>query len=218
MGGGIPKPLLPWGASTMCGTVMEAALQAGLRVLVVTGYGQEAFLDTFRPETGNQPGTDARVTLSHNPGWEKGMLGSIAHGMAEARRLYTAGRDGRPFPGAVVALADMPGIPAEAFAMVAHAGFDHSVSGQAKPDSTVQDRIPDAPARVVFAEHDGTLGHPVFIPGHLVDALSGLDPDGRLRNFLLTQPWTSVHIDDDGIFADYDTPEAYRTSLPRQVK
>jgi CTP:molybdopterin cytidylyltransferase MocA len=42
--------------------------------------------------------------------------------------------------------------------------------------------------------------------------LAALEPDSRLREYLLASGWDSVEVDDDGIFADLDTPEAYAAS------
>jgi CTP:molybdopterin cytidylyltransferase MocA len=65
------------------------------------------------------------------------------------------------------------------------------------------------PETTVFAARGSELGHPVWIPASIARGISELEPDSRLREFLLTAGWTSVEIDDDGIFADIDTPVAY---------
>lgn len=92
------KPLLPWGGSTICGAVVDAALAAGLEPIIVAGYrsGDLAAAFAGRPE----------VAVVVNPDWERGMLGSVRVGADLA--LTRA-------DGFFVAPADMPRLPASAF-------------------------------------------------------------------------------------------------------
>jgi molybdenum cofactor cytidylyltransferase len=120
------------------------------------------------------------VQVVENRDWERGMTGSIAFGAS-----FVVGT-----PGFLVAPADMPLLPAMAFRLVLEAAL----------------RQPDT---AVFAARGSRLGHPVWIPSGVASGLSALDPDSRLREFLLTGSWTSVQVEDDGIFADIDTPDAY---------
>jgi molybdenum cofactor cytidylyltransferase len=121
------------------------------------------------------------VLVVVNRAWEDGMTGSIAFGAT-----FTRGA-----PGFLVAPADMPLLPAGAFKLVLEAAARHA-------DTTV------------FAARGSRLGHPVWIPASLATKLSELGPDSRLRDFLLKAAWISVQVDDEGIFADIDTPETYR--------
>ncbi len=179
------KPLLPWGAGTVCGAVVDAALSAGLKPVVVAGYRSGELIAAFsgRPE----------IVVAENPDWERGMLGSVRVGfgrVVEAARAAGAGVEGF-----FVAPADMPRLPADAFGRIAA-------------------ELPrGAGPRAVFASRGGKLGHPVWVPAAFMPGIAALDPGSRLRDYLLGRPWSSVEVDDDGIFDDIDTPEAYAASL-----
>jgi molybdenum cofactor cytidylyltransferase len=92
MGGALPKPLLPWGASTVIGTVASTLLAAGIaEVLVITGHRREAVEAAL---------ASLSVRCVHNPAYASGeMLSSIQAGLAAAS---PASR------GALLALADQP--------------------------------------------------------------------------------------------------------------
>jgi molybdenum cofactor cytidylyltransferase len=74
--GGRWKPLLPFGASTIAGTVVAAALGACDRVILVAGWRGDELAAAF----GGLP----RVTVVENPAWEQGMLGSVRRGVEAA--------------------------------------------------------------------------------------------------------------------------------------
>jgi len=179
------KPLLPWGAGTVCGAVVDAALSAGLRPVVVAGYrsGELAAAFSGRPE----------VVVVDNPDWERGMLGSVRAGFGRVVEVSRAA--GGDVEGFFVAPADMPRLPSAAFGRVAA-----ELSRGAVP-------------RAVFAARGGRLGHPVWVPAAFMPGIAALDPGARLRDYLLERPWSSVEVEDDGIFDDIDTPEAYAASL-----
>ncbi len=92
MGGELPKPLLPWGASTVLGTVIGRLAAAGVEeIIVVTGHRAAAVEAALA-------GLAARCV--HNPAYASGeMLSSIQAGLAAAQ---PASR------GALLALADQP--------------------------------------------------------------------------------------------------------------
>lgn len=92
MGGPLPKPLLPWGASTVIGTVVGTLLAAGVaEVIAVTGHQREALEAALA-------GRDVRCV--HNPDFAGGeMLSSIQAGLAAASPESA---------GALLALADQP--------------------------------------------------------------------------------------------------------------
>ena len=92
MGGALPKPLLPWGASTVIGTVVSTLLAAGVEeVIVVTGHRREAVEAALAGHG---------VRCVHNPAYASGeMLSSIQAGLAAASLAST---------GALLALADQP--------------------------------------------------------------------------------------------------------------
>ncbi|HUW70001.1 MAG TPA: nucleotidyltransferase family protein [bacterium] len=174
------KPMLPWGDTTMCGAVVNTVLSAGLHPVVVAGYRADELVAAFMGRLD--------VTVVVNQAWELGMLGSVRAGI-EALSLIAAG-----FDGFFVAPADMPRLPAIAFALEIEEAERHAADGK---------------ACAVFAARAERLGHPVWIPAAFVPGLAGRDPDSRLRDYLLGHSWTSAQVDDDGIFADIDTPETY---------
>ena len=100
---GTPKMVLPWGGSTVIGTVVRVLQEAGLRdVLVITG-GAEAELNRVLS------GTAAR--LVHNEGYRLGgMISSVQTGLLAA------------MPGtaqaAMIALGDQPQIQVEVVRML----------------------------------------------------------------------------------------------------
>jgi molybdenum cofactor cytidylyltransferase len=113
MGGALPKPLLPWGASTVIETVVSTLLAAGAgAVIVVTGHRREAVETTLAGLT---------VCCVHNPAYASGeMLSSIQAGLAVASPESA---------GALLALADQPHMQLDVVQQVL-AAFDKS-SGQA---------------------------------------------------------------------------------------
>lgn len=71
------KPLMAFRGSTIIQTVVATALQACPRVLLVTGHRGGELAGLF--------GGEARVTLIHNAGWERGMFSSLQLGAARVR-------------------------------------------------------------------------------------------------------------------------------------
>jgi len=185
------KPLLPWGTTTVCGAVVETVVAAGLVPVLVAGYRAPELEAAFADR--------ARLEFVLNRDWERGMLGSVRAG---ARRVAELSLAEGGFEGFFVAPADMPGIPEAAFAAV-YGAVRRRKDG---------DEEGDAP-RAVFASRNGALGHPVWVPAAFMPDMEGLDPGSRLRDFLLERAWSSVEADDDGIFEDVDTPDAYAASL-----
>lgn len=92
MGGPLPKPLLPWGLSTVIGTVVDTLTAAGVaEVIVVTGHQREAVEAALA-------GSAARCV--NNPAYaDREMLSSIQAGLAAADPASA---------GALLALADQP--------------------------------------------------------------------------------------------------------------
>lgn len=92
MGGELPKPLLPWGASTVIGTVIDTLTAAGVQeIIVVTGHRREAIEAALAGHA---------VCCIHNPAYASGeMLSSIQAGLAAAHPASA---------GALLALADQP--------------------------------------------------------------------------------------------------------------
>ena len=70
---GVPKLHLPFGGSTVLGATVDAALGAGLRIIVV-GRREDPLLEDYA-----RPG---RVLVAVNPEPERGMLSSLHAGLA----------------------------------------------------------------------------------------------------------------------------------------
>jgi len=113
MGGPLPKPLLPWGASTVIETVVSTLLAAGVAdVIVVTGHQREAVEAALAGRA---------VRCVHNLDYAGGeMLSAIQAGMAAAHPASA---------GALLALADQPQMQLDVVQQVLRA-FDDS-AGQA---------------------------------------------------------------------------------------
>lgn len=97
------KPGLAWGGSTVLETVVDTALEAGCRVIVVGGY-------RFRLTSGLMAGRE-NVTVVRARRWRKGMDESIRRGIREVQgnRFFVV-------PG------DMPLIAASDYRRLAEAG------------------------------------------------------------------------------------------------
>lgn len=69
----------------------------------------------------------------------------------------------------------------------------------------------DAGRRVVMPEHAGKGGHPVVVPGAVVDALLAWRGEGGLRAFWLQRAdlCLRLRVDDPGAVRDVDTPADY---------
>jgi CTP:molybdopterin cytidylyltransferase MocA len=95
--GAVPKPLLPFGGSTLVETVARAALGAGCRVLVVVGHQGAEVSAPFAAEAYRPAREEGRLIVVENPRWELGQLGSIQAALPSVRSEAF-----------FVALADMP--------------------------------------------------------------------------------------------------------------
>lgn len=190
------KPLLPWKGTTLCGAVVGKALEAGLQPVLVTGYQAETMNAVFGDRTD--------LLVVHNPLWEAGMVGSIQVGCRAALEKWPG------LHGLLVAPADMPALPVEAFRILAETGIAHSCNA-ASFDGNGSGAGPAA----LFASRHGKLGHPVWIPVQFINGILALGQGGRLRDYLLNQPWAGVGIESDAIFLDLDTREDYLANVEK---
>jgi molybdenum cofactor cytidylyltransferase len=190
------KPLLPWKDTTLCGAVVDKALEAGLAPVLVTGFQAEALGTAF--------GKRSDLLLVHNPDWEAGMVGSIQAGCRAALARWPG------LPGLLVAPADMPELPLEAFRILAETGLARSCDEA----GFVHSGSEPGPA-ALFAARNGKLGHPVWIPVQFMDDILSLGKGGQLRPYLLTRFWSGVEIESDAIFLDLDTREDYRANAAK---
>jgi molybdenum cofactor cytidylyltransferase len=178
------KPLLPWRGTTLCAAVIGTVLKSGLLPVLVSGYRAEALAAVFAGRTD--------MVVVHNPDWEAGMVGSIQAGLRAALLHWPQ------LPGVLVAPADMPALPVQAFSCLASAGLDRSGAG--------------AELAALFASRYGKLGHPVWIPAGFFTGILELERGGQLKPYLMKKTWAAVEVDSDAIFLDLDTPEDYRAN------
>jgi molybdenum cofactor cytidylyltransferase len=101
---GRPKQLLPLGGRPLVCHAVEAALEAGLPVVVVVGHREE--------EVRAALGERARVRVVRNAGYRSGQASSLRAGL---------GALGPEVRAALVLLADQPDVSAEAIRAVLHA-------------------------------------------------------------------------------------------------
>ncbi|MGD0081839.1 MAG: nucleotidyltransferase family protein [Acidimicrobiales bacterium] len=154
------RPLVAW--------AIGPALEAGLdEVVVVTGA---ADLGDVVPEG---------VTLLHNHQWELGQATSLGVALDWCQRQGHAS--------AVIGLADMPGLTAEAWRRVADA--------------------PGGP--IVVATYRGHRGHPVRLDAQ-VWTLLPISGDSGARSLMSRRPELVVEVACEGIATDIDTREDLR--------
>lgn len=187
------KPLLPWPGGCVAAAAVRAAIDGGCRPLVVSGYRADELEAAL-----SCSGAD----FTRNPGWERGMLGSIALGARRARELDPGGL------GFLVSHADMPLVPPMAFDLLI-AEAERLSSGRAGSDAP----------QAVFCRAQGRLGHPVWLSYALIERLASWDPGASLKAYLQEGRWAACELDESlgasaaGLFTDLDTPEAYDRAL-----
>ena len=190
---GRPKLHLPFGRSTVLGAAVEAALGAGLRVVVV-GRKEDKFIASYAI-----PG---RVLVAINPEPERGMLSSLHAGLdlaanaLEARSPWAKGEVLRHFRGFFFAPGDMPLIRA----------------------STYESLLAASENRPAIAAFRGRRGHPVFIPAALSRALRALPDDGNLRSLIDASRPILVETADEGTVTDIDVPMDYELAVAQPAE
>lgn len=97
---GVWKLLLPWKGLTVIETVVDEALAAAARVIVVAGYRADDLVELFS-------GMDRVLVVVHE-GWRKGQVTSLQHGLAEVTT-----------DGFFVTLGDIPGVTSGLYAQLA---------------------------------------------------------------------------------------------------
>jgi len=171
---GYPKPLLKTdNGETFVAHLARLMLPVVARLMVVVG----AHADRVRPAIPDDP----RVTVVHNPDWERGQLSSIKAGIRALPPDASA---------AMIHLADHPTVKASTFEAVADG---HRRSG--KP--------------IAIARHQGHRGHPVIFDRALFAELLDAPDDKGARVVVNADPSRIVYIDvdDPGTLLDLDTPE-----------
>jgi molybdenum cofactor cytidylyltransferase len=181
---GAPKQLLPFGDSTILGTVIAGALAGGLDGLVVVTN------PTVNAALGLSRDTRFETVVVDRP--EAEMLDSVLVGIGHACEAFEAAcAEGASGDGVLVLPGDMPSIPA----------------GLVR-DCTREYRL--HPESIVVGAWEGRAGHPIILPLCLREELEGLRGQG-LKG-ILKSPGKTVRQVEAGsveIMADIDTLKDY---------
>jgi molybdenum cofactor cytidylyltransferase len=185
---GEPKQLLPWGATTILGAVVEHLLAAGAApVLCVVGH---------RPAEVAAALAGSQALIVANPDFVQGeMLSSYQAGV---KRLL-AECEVRTIAGTLLALGDQPHIPAAVIQQVI-------VQARQTPDA------------IVIPSHNLRRGHPFYLPARLWPELLTLPVDETLRTLVRRHEPSIVYVnvESDAILRDIDTPADYANLNPPQ--
>ena len=172
------KLLEPVDGEPMVRHAVRAAASAsgGRPVVVVTGHERaevEASLAGFD------------IAFSHNPDYGAGLSTSLARGVA----ALPSGVEG-----AIVCLADMPGVRAEHLERLRHA-FD-----------------PGAGAAICVATRRGKRGNPVLFASRFFAEMCDVEGDVGARHLIgaYADLVREVEMPDDGVLLDIDSPSALR--------
>lgn len=184
--------ILAAGASQRMGTPKALLEIQGETFLVRLARVLGSVCDSVTVVLGNhvdqiRPRVPARVRVVVNPDPERGQLSSL--------QTALAGLDADGFAFVPV---DCPAVAEQTAAKLAEAF-----------------RGRDAATRFVIPRMGGKRGHPVFATHGIAGELLALPPTGEAR--AVVHKYVSrtqyVDVDDPGIFADVDTPEAYQRLL-----
>lgn len=181
---GEPKQLLVYGGRSLLRGAAERALAvaAGGPVAVVLGAGAER----LRAELAG-----LAVEVVENPGWERGMGGSVRSGMARLDELARA-RGGEEPDGVLLMLCDQPLVGVEALGRVARAWAEVE-----REDA------------VAAAAYEGTVGVPTVFGRAYFGALRGLPEEGGAKGLLrrFAEKVVAVPLPEAGV--DIDTREQF---------
>jgi len=127
---------------------------------------------------------DLTARFVENPDYEHGQLSSLLAGLRVVDR-----------PGVIAVLVTLVDVPLVSAATV----------------RAVVDRYRETHAPIVRPVRGGEHGHPVLIDRSLFDAIRHADPAVGAKPIIRANVSTvgDVPVDDDGAFADADTPEDY---------
>lgn len=178
---GRPKLLLPFGASTIVGSLVEALRAGGVsEIVLVTAPGDEALRSWA---------AQAELRVAINPDPERGMLSSIVEGIAALGGAAELARRGLPL---LVAPADLPALRPSTVATLLRQAL-----AEASP--------------LAVPSYQGRRGHPLRISPELIPEIESLDLGVGLRELLDRHPVREIEVDDPGAVRDVDTPEEYQS-------
>ncbi len=194
---GQPKMLLPWGESTVLGTVIDTVRAGGVdEILVITG-GSYAEVGSIAARH--------NVRTVYNPYYVNGeMLSSIQCGIrflssspSSSLQSPHLGLGGGREGGALICLGDQPQVQARSVELVCAA---YRQSG----------------ASLIVPSFQKRRGHPWLVVHPLWEPLLALEPPQTPRDFLNahSEQIQYVDVDHPSILADLDTPDDYLKSRP----
>jgi molybdenum cofactor cytidylyltransferase len=179
---GRPKLLLPYGTSTIVGSLGSALRAGGASPVVVVAAPGDAELQEFARAFG--------AVVAVNPDPERGMLSSIREGLAA---LGGADRVAQRGEVVLVAPADLPAVRPGSIAELLW-------------------RRAAAGAPLAVPVYQGKRGHPLAIAADLLPEIESLDFSIGLKQLLERHAAAvlEVPVDDPGAVRDVDTPEDYQ--------
>lgn len=194
--GGVQKLLLPYGASTVLGSLVATLRAAGVGDVVLVVAAGDAELAAFA--------ADHDLRLAVNPAPRRGMLSSVWAGLETVMRGATPppaspamAHERDPETVLLVTPGDLPALaPSSVEALVA-----------ARAAAEVPLAVPS---------YRGRRGHPLAIARRLWPEIASLDLDAGLRQLLARHPdeLLEVPVEDPGVIADVDTREDYARLAP----
>lgn len=186
---GRPKLLLPFGRTTVVGSLVSALRRGGVDRIALVGNTEFRELIEWAQIV--------EVQIAINPDPERGMLSSILAGLeilGGGPALAAAGET------LLISPADLPAIRPATIRQLLEA-FQGSDKSLAVP---------------VF---EGKRGHPLVLKPTRIPELDHLDPAIGLKQILgQEEDVLRVEVDDPGIYQDVDTPEDYELLRSRAAQ
>ena len=188
------KPLLPVDGRPAIEGLIETAKAAGLSdITVVTGHSRERLQPVLARHG---------VAEAFNEDYESGMFSSIKAGLAKASQ--TAAAESTVKDGYLLMPVDCPLISVSVLRAVMDAVLAADAAEAAAPDKTGGDAF----AVAVF---EGKKGHPLYIPGSLIEEILRSDGTGGLAAITDKYADSMIRVEtgEEGCLLDMDTPEGY---------
>lgn len=184
---GRPKLLLPFGTSTILGSLASALRAGGASPVVIVAAPDDAELQEWARGFG--------AVVAINPDPDRGMLSSIREGIAA---LGGTARLAQRREVVLVAPGDLPALRP---ATVAELLWRRAAAG----------------APLAVPAFQGKRGHPLAIAPDLLPEIETLDLSVGLKELLERHAAAvlEVPVDDPGAVRDVDTPEDYESLLPQ---
>lgn len=179
---GCPKLMLPFGGRTLLRRAVDTALASECRpIVVVIG----AHRDLVRHELHGLP-----ILIADNPDWAQGMSSSLRVAFETLARVSDM-----DIEGAVIALADQPGVAADDINRLVEV---HNHTGK----------------DIVASEYAGTHGVPVFISTRLFAEVAALNGDEGAKRLIARNLEQVATVPLLNAALDIDTPADYERLAP----